>query len=84
MVVALYVVQRSLHTMDKEVFDRLLKEARELQDKVDALKRFIQYNKFYTLPPEDQYLMESQLCFMEGYLKTLRRRIYINKDKVEE
>lgn len=84
MVVVLSVNQRSRHTMDKVVFNRLLDEARELQEKIDSLHSYIQKNAFLDLSLEDQYLLTAQLGQMSVYLCTLRRRIFINRDKVEE
>jgi len=65
--------------MDEATFNRLLSEAKELQTKLDNLTAFVKSNKIKELSAENQFLMEAQMKYMDGYLSILRRRIYINK-----
>ena len=65
--------------MDEATFNRLVSEAKELQTNLDKLSAFVKSNRIKELSPENQFLMEAQMKYMDGYLSILRRRIYINK-----
>lgn len=55
---------------------RVVDEATNLRNKVEALAYFINNNKiFLDLEAEDQMLLEEQLEYMKGYLDVLDERI---------
>lgn len=57
--------------------ERMKVEVLELQTKVTALSKFVDYDNevFCNLPEVEQEALESQLGFMEGYLEVLTGRL---------
>ena len=74
--------------MEKEetFFDRLLKEEKELQERLGKLADFIESPKFNEIITDEQVrvLMLQQRCYMTKYLHVLKKRINILKKKEEE
>lgn len=65
--------------MDKEVFDRLIIEFNENNERVDKLRNFILNNeKFNEIDNLNKDLMIAQLKAMEAYLSVLSIRIGLN------
>lgn len=68
--------------MDKNVFDRLLNEFEELNDKVVKLRNFIlDKDKFEKIDNLNRDLLVTQLKSMESYLSVLSIRIGLNSPK---
>ena len=65
--------------MEKEVFDRLLKEFTEVNDRAGKLKDFIlDEEKIKTVDNLNKDLLIAQLKAMEAYLSVLSIRIGLN------
>ena len=65
--------------MDKEVFDRLIIEFNENNERADKLRNFILNNeKFNEIDNLNKDLMIAQLKAMEAYLSVLSIRIGLN------
>lgn len=68
--------------MDKEVFDRLLTEFKDLNDKALKLRNFIlDKDKFEQIDNLNRDLLVAQLKSMESYLSVLTIRIGLNSPK---
>lgn len=62
--------------MSNETFyDRLLRERKELDEKIDKLEIFVKGEVYAGLDAEDQGLLSDQLCYMGCYSSVLTRRI---------
>lgn len=69
----------TLQTMEKEVFDRLLKEFTEVNEKANKLKDFIlDEEKIKAVDNLNKDLLIAQLKAMEAYLSILSIRIGLN------
>lgn len=65
--------------MDKETFDRMLEEFRELNEKVTKIREFVtNEEKFSTVDMLNKDLLIAQLKAMETYLSVLSIRLGIN------
>ena len=70
--------------MDKEVFDRLIIEFNENNERADKLRNFILNNeKFNEIDNLNKDLMIAQLKAMEAYLSVLSIRIGLNAPQEE-
>ena len=70
--------------MDKEVFDRLITEFNENNERADKLRNFILNNeKFNEIDNLNKDLMIAQLKAMEAYLSVLSIRIGLNAPQEE-
>ena len=56
-------------------YDRLVKEKKELDDRIDKLEAFMRGNAALKLSSEEYALLEIQYWLMKGYSSTLSRRI---------
>lgn len=59
----------------EDFFTRLLKEEKELNEKLKKLSLFIGTEKYFKLDFYDQELLIEQKIYMTGYSATLRERI---------
>lgn len=65
--------------MDKETFDRMLEEFRELNEKVTKIREFVtNEEKFNAVDMLNKDLLIAQLKAMETYLSVLSIRLGIN------
>ncbi len=70
--------------MDKAVFDRLITEFNENNERADKLRNFILNNeKFNEIDNLNKDLMIAQLKAMEAYLSVLSIRIGLNAPQEE-
>ena len=62
-----------------ELLGRLVKEIRDLKNKITKLVKFIETEDFNTLDDENKKLLLEQKESMSKYLNTLEKRFEINK-----
>ena len=62
-----------------ELLSKLLKEIRDLKNKITKLVKFIETEDFNTLDDENKKLLLEQKESMSKYLNTLEKRFEINK-----
>lgn len=65
--------------MSNNWIERVKKEQKELQEKIDKLEVFVNSKEFYKVDMCQRRLMLSQLRAMETYNTILISRIYIEK-----
>lgn len=71
--------------MKKEVFDRLMQEFSELNDKITKLRNFLlDEEKVKVLDNLNKDLLIAQLKAMEAYISVLSIRIGLNAPKEED
>ena len=71
--------------MEKEVFERMIKEFEELNEKVNKLREFItNKEKFEKLDFINRDLLIAQLKAMETYISILSIRIGLNAPKTTD
>ena len=71
--------------MKKEVFDRLMQEFSELNDKITKLRNFLlDEEKVKVLGNLNKDLLIAQLKAMEAYISVLSIRIGLNAPKEED
>lgn len=71
--------------MEKEVFDRMISEFNELNEKVTKCREFLlDEEKSKILDALNRDLLITQLKIMESYLSTLSIRIGVNAPKSED
>jgi hypothetical protein len=64
--------------MEKETYNRLVQERKELSEKYNALLKFVRAAKFQELSLANKILLNKQLNAMLDYLQILDCRIEIN------
>lgn len=62
-----------------ELLSKLLKEIRDLKNKITKLVKFIESEDFNNLDEENKKLLLEQKESMSKYLNTLKKRFEINK-----
>jgi|GEM_PF-4844360 hypothetical protein len=62
-----------------ELLSKLLKEIRDLKNKITKLVKFIESGEFNNLDEENKKLLLEQKESMSKYLNTLEKRFEINK-----
>lgn len=62
-----------------ELLDKLVKEIRDLKNKITKLVKFIESEDFNDLDEENKKLLLEQKESMSKYLNTLEKRFEINK-----
>lgn len=62
-----------------ELLGRLVKEIRDLKNKITKLVKFIETEDFNTLDDENKKLLLEQKESMSKYLNTLEKRFEVNK-----
>lgn len=67
--------------MEKNTYERLIKEHEELGQKLQKLLAFNNSEKFTMLDDENRALLLIQEAAMGAYCNTLKRRIDINKEE---
>ena len=70
--------------MKKDVFERLVDEKKELDEKRSKLLEFIGSKQFSKLDYLNKKLLVEQLYIMDKYIHILKWRIEINENEVEE
>jgi len=59
--------------------ERLISELKELDDKINKLNSFLNTDKFYELPIEQQELLSMQILVMMNYSVILTTRLRLLK-----
>lgn len=64
--------------------DRVVTEKKELDAKLDKLKKFVAGDQFKTLPTADTTLLNKQVVAMKAYSEVLSDRLALTNSVVEE
>ena len=62
--------------------EKLIKEQKELKEKVSKLTEFMNSEEYYKLSPNNRLVLKNQKIAMDLYLQVLNTRVFEDVDKI--